>query len=184
MYRDDLILQGLAAGASSTATLAEHAGISTASVWRGLYRLRQAGQVFSPVRGVYRLTPSGAALLVLPDRVPPVALEPSAAAANDEPLVDPGPRVTPAGSQTGPGDRSDATEHDYAAVAPASGAITGRFGCGAIALGGVVIALGGLVLGRHLLVVLAARLAAPRASVASDEAGQPAVYVPPWSNWR
>jgi hypothetical protein len=184
MYRDDLILQGLAAGASSTATLAKMTGISTASVWRGLRRLMQADQVFSPVRGVYRLTPSGAALLVLPDRVPPAALEPSAGGADDKPLVEPGPLVTPAGSRSGPGGRHDATEHDHAAVAPASGAITGRFGCGAIALGGVVIALGGLVLGRHLLAVLAARLAAPRASVASDEAVQPAVYVPPWSNWR
>ena len=184
MYRDDLILQGIAAGASSTATLAEHAGISTASVWRGLRRLRQSGQVFSPVRGIYRLTPSGAALLVLPDRVPPAALDPSAGAADDQPLAEPESLITPAASQTGPRDRHDATEHDDAAVAPASVAITGRFGYGAIALGGVVIALGGLVLGRHLLAVLTARRAAPRPSVASDEAVQPAVYVPPWSNWR
>ncbi len=180
MYRDDLILQGIAAGATSTATLAEHTGISTASVWRGLRRLMGSGQVFSPVRGVYRLTPSGAALLDLPDRVPPAALEPSAGGADDKPLVEPEPLVKTGNSGSGPGGGHDATEHDDAVVAPASVAIAGRFGCGAIALGGVVIALGGLVLGRHLLTVLAAHRTLPRPSVATEEAAQPRRSQPRW----
>ncbi len=117
---------------------------------------------------------------MLPDRVPPAALEPSAGGADDKPLVEPGPLVTAGSSGSGPGGRHDATEHDDAAVAPASVAITGRFGCGAIALGGVVIALGGLVLGRHLLAVLAAQRAAPRPSVATEAAAQPRPSQPRW----
>src|ERR1035437_472195 len=157
MYRDDLILQGIAAGAVSTATLAEHTGISTESVWRGLCRLKQSGQVFSPIRGVYRLTPSGAALLVLPDRVPPAALEPSAGGADDQPLVN------PASSQSGPGDRPDAKGDREGETVPASASIAGRFDWGAFAVG-VVIALGGLG-----LAILAARRVAPRPSVATEE---------------
>jgi biotin operon repressor len=183
MYRDDLILQGIAAGASSTATLAEMTGISTASVWRGLYRLRQSGQVFSPVRGVYRLTPSGAALLVLPDPVPPAALEPSTLAADDEPLVEPGPLVTAAGSRSEPGGRHDATEHDDAAVAPASASIAGRFDWGSFGVG-VVLVLGGLALGRLGLARLSSRQDALPRSEPPEEATQPGTYVPPWANWR
>jgi biotin operon repressor len=183
----DLILQGIAAGATSTATLAEHTGISTASVWRGLCRLKQSGQVFSPIRGVYRLTPSGAALLVLPDRVPPAALEPSAGGADDKPLVEPGPLVTAGGSGSGSGGRHDAMDpHEDDAALPFA-AIASRFDWGAFALGGVVIALGGLVLGRHLLAVLAAQRAAlaaqraaPRPSVATEEAARPRPSQPQW----
>jgi hypothetical protein len=184
MYRDDLIPQGIAAGASSTATLAEHTGISTASVGRGLRRLRQSGQVFSPMRGVYRLTPSGAALLVLPDRVPPAALDPSAVPADDQPLVGPGPLVIPASSQTGLGDRPDAIDDPDGETAPTSASIAGRFDWGAIALGGVVIALGGLVLGWLGLDLRAARQDAPPPSEPPEEPAQPGAYVPPWSNWR
>jgi len=177
MYRDDLILQGIAAGASSTATLAEMTGISTASVWRGLCRLRQAGQVFSPVRGAYRLTPSGAALLVLPDRVPPAALEPSADPADDQPLV------TPASSQSGPGDRPDTKGDREGEIAPASASVAGRFDWGAFGVG-VVLVLGGLALGRLGLALLAARQDAPPPSEPPEEPAQPGAYVPPWANWR
>jgi biotin operon repressor len=177
MHRDDLILQGLAAGAMSTATLAEHTGISTASVWRGLRRLMQSGQVFSPVRGIYRLTPTGAALLVLPDRVPPAAPEPSAGAADDQPLV------IPASSQTGPGDRPDAMDDREGEIAAASASIAGHFDWGAFGVG-VVLVLGVLALSRLGLALLAARQDAPPRSEPPEESAQPGAYVPPWANWR
>jgi hypothetical protein len=163
----------MAAGASSTATLAKMTGISTASVWRGLCRLRQAGQVFSPVRGIYRLTPSGAALLVLPDRVPPAELEPSAVPADDQPLVH------PANSQSGPGDRPDAKGE----TAPSSSSIANRFDWGTFGFG-VVFVLGGLALGRLGLVLLAARHDAPPPFEPPEESAQPGAYVPDWANWR
>lgn len=122
------------------------------------------------------MTPSGAALLGLPDGVPDAELEPPAVPADDQPLVEPGPLATPAASQTGSGDRPDAKGK----TAPASVAIAGQFGWGAIALGGVVIALGGLVLGAHLLAVLGAQRAAPRPSVATEEAAQPRQSQPRW----
>jgi hypothetical protein len=120
------------------------------------------------------------ALLDLPDRTPPAALEPSAGGPDDQPLVEPGPLVTAGSSGTEPGGRHDATEHDDADVAPASVALTGRFDWGAIAFGGVVIALGGLALGRRGLAAIAARRAALRPSVASDEAVQPRPSQPRW----
>ena len=192
MYRDDLILGGLAGGATSTATLAEYTAMSTASVWRGLSRLIESGHVFSPLRGVYRLSATGEALLGRPDGEPPAAPEQAATGADDQPLVEPGPLVTPGSSGSGPAGRHDAPEHDEAAVAPASVALAHRFGRRALVLGGVGIAVGGvavavgvgIALGQLRLAALATQRAAPPPSVAPEQAVQPAVYVPPWANWR
>ncbi|HVA86809.1 MAG TPA: hypothetical protein VNF73_10905 [Candidatus Saccharimonadales bacterium] len=180
MYRDDLILGGLAGGATSTATLAEYTAMSTASVWRGLSRLIESGHVFSPLRGVYRLSATGEALLGRPDGEPPAAPEQAATGADDQPLVEPGPLVTPGSSGSGPAGRHDAPEHDEAAVAPASATIARWFGRGALAVGGVGIAVGGFALGRHLLAALAARQAAPPPPVAPEEAVQPATSQSVW----
>lgn len=173
MYRDDLILQGIAAGAVSTATLAEHTGISTASVWRGLRRLRQSGQVFSPARGVYRLTDSGAALLGLPDRVP-AALEQSAEAAHDQPLAGLQSTIAAGNGEIGPDRHQNAMDPREGVAALAFAAIASKFDWGALAVG-MVIALGGLG-----LAVLAARRAATRPSVSPEEGPKPRASQPVW----
>jgi hypothetical protein len=173
MYRDDLILQGIAAGATSTATLAEHTGISTASVWRGLRRLMGSSHVFSPARGVYRLTDSGAALLGLPDGVP-AAPEQSAEATHDQPLAGLQSIITPGNGQIGPDRHHDAMDpHEGDAALPFA-AIASRFDWGALAVG-VVIALGALG-----LAVLAARRAAPRPSMSPEEGPKPRASQPVW----
>jgi hypothetical protein len=63
MDRDDLLLRAIAEGATSSAALAVRTSLSPASVWRGLRRLVAAEYVFSPARGVYRLTASGERVL-------------------------------------------------------------------------------------------------------------------------
>ena len=63
MERDDLLLRGIAEGATSSAALAARTGLSLASVWRGLHRLIGSGHVFAPTRGAYRLTALGAQVL-------------------------------------------------------------------------------------------------------------------------
>lgn len=63
MERDDLLLRAIAEGATSSAALAERTGLSPASVWRGLRRLMASEYVFSPTRGIYRLTASGERVL-------------------------------------------------------------------------------------------------------------------------
>jgi hypothetical protein len=68
MERDDLLLRAIAEGATKSAALAERTGLSPASVGRGLRRLIASGHVFSPARGVYRLTSSGEHVLASPGR--------------------------------------------------------------------------------------------------------------------
>ncbi len=53
--RDDKILQVLAERPARTAEIAERAGLSLAAVKRGLLHLKEAGYVYAPTRGVYRL---------------------------------------------------------------------------------------------------------------------------------
>ena len=75
MDRDDLILRAIAEGATTSAEVANRAGLTPASVWRGLRHLIRAGQVFSPTWAVYRLTASGKRVLAMPEREPSAAPE-------------------------------------------------------------------------------------------------------------
>jgi biotin operon repressor len=179
MYRDDLILQGIEAGATSTATLAERTGMSPATVWRGLQRLMGSGHVFSPVRGVYRVTASGAAALGLSDGEPPAVPEQPTLAAGDQPLVETGSSVTPGSRQSGSGDRLDAPDHCDADGAPAAVSRVGWFDWRAFGAG-VVVAIGGLVLGRLVLALLAIRRAGPPPSEAPPGPAQASAYQSVW----
>ncbi len=76
MDRDDRLLRAIAEGATSSAALAERTGLSPASVWRGLHRLSGSGYVFSPTRGVYRLTAVGARVLA-PSGAPDPSSDPA-----------------------------------------------------------------------------------------------------------
>lgn len=169
MYRDDLIIQGLAAGATSTATLAKRSGLSTASVGRGLQRLMMSGRVFSPLRGVYRLTASGQALLGQPDQERPALPEPSAETASDQSLLKPEPLVTSGSHQGGPDEQPGTMEHHDADAVPASPALARRFDWRAFGVGAAIV-LGGLAFARLLHAVLRPRQVAPPL----EEPGQPA----------
>ena len=169
MYRDDLILRAIAAGATSTATIAERTGISTASVWRGLHRLIGSGHVFSPVRGIYRLTDSGAALLGLADGERPAAAERSEEAAEDRP-----PSVSPGRGQSGPGERHDALHQPQDDAAPTSAATAWGLDWRAI------VALGVIVLGALALAVRALRWSVPAPPVPPEQPPQLGGYRPPW----
>ncbi len=169
MYRDDLILRAIAGGASSTATIAEYTGISTASVWRGLHRLMESGHVFSPVRGVYRLTASGAALLGEAERAMPAPADRSAEAAEVRPTT-----VSPGRGQSGPGERHDAVERPQGDTVPAPAATVWGIDWRDI------VALGIIVLGAVALAVLAVRWSVPARPVPPEQPPQLGGYRPPW----
>lgn len=176
MYRDDEILQGLARGATSTATLADATGLSTASVGRGLARLMEAGHVFSPVRGVYRLTASGEALLGPPGEDRPAH---AVGTASPPSSVQPEPPVAPDTGQSGTDERGAAMRKLDAPRAAPADPLVRRFDWPAVALG-VVLTLGGLALTRLVLAVLAAHTAAWPPSAPPAEPTQPAVAPPFW----
>lgn len=178
MYRDDLILEGLGAGATRTATLADYTGLSTASVGRGLHRLTKAGHVFSPVRGVYRLTASGEALLGLPDGETAAAPEHSAEAASDQDPVQPEPLVGLGSRQLGPENQHTVLEHQEEDAAPTS-LMDRWFDRGAFRVA-VVLVLAGLVLGGLVLAAFAPRLAAQPPSMPPEPPGQPVGPRPFW----
>ncbi len=107
MDRDDLLLRAIAEGATTSAALAARTGLSPASVWRGLRRLIGSGHVFSPARGVYRLTASGERVLGLPGGEPPAApgqathhTGPGSLVASSVPEQDPDPAARHAGGPT------------------------------------------------------------------------------------
>ena len=74
--RNDAILAGLAGGPLSTAELVERTGMIERRVERGLRQLVGADYVFSPVRGTYRLTARGRAVLPSPPESPPAPAHP------------------------------------------------------------------------------------------------------------
>jgi hypothetical protein len=107
MDRDDLLLRAIAEGATTSAALAARTGLSPASVWRGLRRLMGSSHVFSPTRGVYRLTASGELVLTLPGGEPPAApgrathhTGPESLVASSVPQQDPDPAARHAGGPT------------------------------------------------------------------------------------
>jgi len=107
MDRDDLLLRAIAEGATTSAALAARTGLSPASVWRGLRRLMGSSHVFSPARGVYRLTASGERVLALPGGEPPAApgrathhTGPESLVASSVPEQDPDPAARHAGGPT------------------------------------------------------------------------------------
>ena len=179
MYRDDLILQGLATSATSTATLAKRTGLSPASVGRGLQRLMEAGQVFSPVRGRYRLTAAGEALLRPADGDPAGTPAHAAEPASEPRPVEPEPPAVPDGGQIGSDERGAAVQQPGAAGAAPADPLSRRFDWLALALG-VVLALGGLALIRLGMAILAAHTAGLRPSAPPAKLTQPAAPPPFW----
>ena len=165
MDRDDQILHGLAKGATSTATLAASTGLSGSSVGRGLRRLIECGQVFSPVRGRYRLTAAGEALLGPADGEPAGTLEHSAETMDDQGPDVPESRAAPHAGQR-PG------------TAPAD-PLARQFDWPAVALG-VVLALGGVSLVRLLMAILGTHTAVRPPSAPPARPPQPAAPPPVW----
>ena len=122
MNRDDLLLRGLADGATSPAALTDRTGLTLSSVKRGLRHLSTTGHVFSPARGTYRLTTLGATVLARPEQDPPAAASRSVDRADDRPPVEPRPRViamaasaatTPVAPQSSPARSSTAARPPF-----------------------------------------------------------------------
>ncbi|MFZ0168988.1 MAG: hypothetical protein WAL64_06140 [Candidatus Dormiibacterota bacterium] len=64
MTRDEMLLTSLVGGEGSTADLTLFTGLPERTVRRGLRRLIGSGHVFSPIRGSYRLTSAGSAVVL------------------------------------------------------------------------------------------------------------------------
>jgi hypothetical protein len=85
MTRDELLLDTLAKGESSTAALALATGLGERTCRYGLRRLAEEGYVWSPARGLYRLTAVGRTIageLVQPS--PPATSEPPGSAPGEQ----------------------------------------------------------------------------------------------------
>ncbi len=144
MNRDDLLLGGIADGATSPAALTDRTGLTLSSVKRGLRHLITTGHVFSPARGTYRLTTLGATVLARPEQDPPAGASRSVDRAADRPPVEPRPRVIAMGA-------SATTTSVARPASPSSASTVAR---PAFVVGGVLVPADGLshVIGAATLV--------------------------------
>lgn len=90
MTRDELLLAGMAAGATTTVALIDATGVTERTCRYGLSHLIAVGYVWSPERGRWRLTEAGQAIAAtlpsLPVAEPPAA-EPTALPVNESGTV-------------------------------------------------------------------------------------------------
>ena len=178
MDRDDLLLRAIADGATTSAEVADRTGITPSSVWRGLRHLVGTGHVFSPARGVYRVTALGARVLALPDREPSTTSERPRDRVDRGSLVDSSVSAPEPGPATRQAPPTAETEPDPERTEPEGSArAEGRSTVRAWLVGSALVALG---VGVIALLSGVARPAAP----APPAAAPPLSGGWPYNGWQ